>query len=123
LAQLYARLQALPRVLEPAQLALDTSQKPESVAWGDNPVTVVGLEELAVVSSITNRWPLWLDTYAADEGAPVEEVEEDAFLDDFDEAAPPPARRNESPGAALESPGQDETDEMDVVAKSNRAEE
>ncbi|MCC6168896.1 MAG: hypothetical protein IT329_16865 [Caldilineaceae bacterium] len=121
LAQLYARLQALPRVLEPTQLALDTSRKPDSAAAEEKSAAVVGLEELSVVSSITNRWPLWNGSYAAGEGMAVEELEEDAFLFDFDEAAPPPRRSETATYAELR--GEDETDEMDIVTKSGNAEE
>lgn len=116
LAQLYARLQTLPRVLEPAQLEKDrrAAEPPRALP------PAAELEDLQVLSSTTSRWPPTNNHYHDDDI--VEEVDDDPFFDDFDEASPPPARRSEELSArAAEPPSQDETDEMDVVAKSEGA--
>lgn len=134
LAQLYARLQALPRVLAPAELiAHEEKQAPVTRPPRVLPAAV-GLEELSVVSSVTNRWPLSgnhhrpsaLETVAVEEievegevaEEEVMEVDEDFLFTDFDEAsfdeAAPPAPRRIEPRA------EDETDEMDAVAKVNK---
>ncbi|HXF62178.1 MAG TPA: nitrilase-related carbon-nitrogen hydrolase [Caldilineaceae bacterium] len=118
LAQLYARLQALPRVVEPAQLA---DQDGEAA----RPADVLSLEDLSVLSSVTNRWPLLVERAQEETLQPVEEVTVDARPEE--DTPPPPAPINGPAGAAASTGSfqaisgktpEDETDEMDIIAKS-----
>jgi predicted amidohydrolase len=165
LAQLYARLQALPRVMEPLQLAADATIG-ESVTgrWKDSWSDVIELDDLAVVSTVTSRWPPTLeqrprsDPFTADELAPEPSQDEPAqeqaaILDDIDDdidavvddsraqelsnkrsseldAALPvqveldnPATAGHNQTGSLPTKTEDETDEMDVVAKTSDSRE
>jgi predicted amidohydrolase len=131
LAQLYARLQALPRVVEPAMLATEPAAADERNAAKGSSTDAATLEDLTVVSSVTNRWPPLLDQpsdQAADEvQLPIEEIEIDSLHGDFDTVPdlPMPTTAPSETDKATEDlttedkASDDETDEMDIVAKSN----
>ena len=96
LAQLYAKLQALPRVLEPAQLVgQPASALPvEQERLGDE--AVQDLDDLVVIGSVTSRWPLTPPVPLTTGIAPVEEIADDGL--DFDPAAAQDRRRNRRDG-------------------------
>jgi predicted amidohydrolase len=146
LAQLYARLQALPRVMEPLQLAADETIGESSVTgrWKDSWSDVIELDDLAVLSTVTSHWPPALEQrprsapFAEDELALEPYQDEPApepltILDnepgdergsDVDVALPVQVEldtldaTDHNQAGSLPTKTEDETDEMDVVAKS-----
>lgn len=118
LAQLYAQLQSLPRIITPAQLA--SGSEPESgPAIRRNLHAAADLEDLPVISSITNRWPLSGGLSGEKDFLVVEDVGNNPFFIDFDEASPQAQHMDDMADELVELPSEDETDEMDIVAKSS----
>ncbi len=104
LAQLYQRLQSLPRSMDEMALLPDESN-PLAALPGPGE-EAHSLDELPVLASVTARWPLDM-AHAADDA---DDLGHETILADViggeDEADPVPSHRNEA----------DETDEMDVIS-------
>ncbi len=135
LAQLYARLQALPRSLEVSEL--QTGNAPALGPPGQSQVQT--LDDLAIISTTTQRWPLYpercaepstlsaaipqevdpheddpfINADALEHDAQNEQNRLDAGADEQVDLMDAGQIRNASP--ELESDGEDETDEMDIV--------
>jgi hypothetical protein len=121
LAQLYARLQTLPKVANLEQLP------------GGDEVSAVAkralgapqsLDDLMVIATVTQRWPLQLNGPEASTHSPI--LEDDFLIktDDFvaantEQDASDPQALPPQPVGGSEN-GEDETDEMDAVIGSDR---
>ena len=105
LAQLYAKLQALPRIVEPAQLPV--AEPPP------HPDAIQQLDDLVVIGSVTSRWPLQPPPTPVTTGlAPVDEVDDEPL--DLAQAEPMPL-------SGAPAPTDDETDEMDALSDGSRS--
>jgi predicted amidohydrolase len=63
LAQLYARLQVLPKVAQLEQLTGESGEDDESARGGvDELAPAQSLDDLVVIATVTQRWPLQLET-------------------------------------------------------------
>lgn len=104
LAQLYAKLQRLPRVVEPAQLPV--AEPPP------HPDAIQQLDDLVVIGSVTSRWPLPPPPTPPSTGlAPVDEIADEPL--DLERAEP-------MPSSNAHVPTDDETDEMDALGDAGR---
>jgi predicted amidohydrolase len=116
LAQLYTRLQGLPRVAETAMLAETTANSDRT----DTPDTDIReLDELAVVSSFTSRWPLGTAVTSEAETAVVTEDQGLELSADGEEQVGVAASKHVAdPSMDTSRPHplpDDETDEMDAL--------
>lgn len=106
LAQLYERLQSLPRSLEAAEAK---GLLPESIAPGlasSAPADAHSLDELPILASVTARWPLdQADPLSPDDDLGPETILADVIGGSHETDDLPPPFRDEA----------DETDEMDVI--------
>lgn len=104
LAQLYQRLQSLPRSME--EMAMLTDETGSMAALPRPADDLHSLDELPVLASVSARWPL----DKAHPDAEADDLGHETVLADViggdDEADPVPPPRNEA----------DETDEMDVIS-------
>lgn len=143
LAQLYARLQGLPKVMEVEQLAADVSVGDASVDQRASPKEVAplqSLDDLAVISMVSSRWPLLSDTLRPPRDAddPIFDDDEDFVITPGEDAADVfatddavllagnrpngahSANRVDTHADEHGEKGDDETDEMDAVSGSDK---
>jgi predicted amidohydrolase len=113
LAQLYAKLQTLPRLSDPAQLPSAAAPALPVMELAPADEAIQDLDDLVVIGSVTSRWPLTPPTQPTIGIAPVDEIA-DATLDLSQAATAPVQPRSQT---------EDETDEMDALGTSGPARE
>lgn len=148
LAELYSRLQTLPKVAQLDQLP-DVENETETVAK-PKLLSTQNLDDLVVIATVTQRWPPMLDLpdeslipsveedefdeilfsssagFVPEHEATGDDGEEDALVDaaigsvTVHELRDNDGRDNDANGEPSEEGGEDETDEMDVVAGSDK---
>jgi predicted amidohydrolase len=142
LAQLYAKLQALPKVAEPDQLTTAASSSASASAKLAR-VPVQSLDDLVVIATATQRWPLLQEQSAIPTGfASVRVINDETFVTQpnglvmvdepstesmdeipdevlIDEDVTEDASEDQTGEESEES--EDETDEMDAVAGVDRS--
>ena len=132
LAQLYAKLQALPKVAEPEQLSKVTSTSASASAKLAK-VSVQSLDDLVVIASATQRWPLSQEQSVTPTSfASVRVLDDETFVtqpngfilvdqpstESIDEVT---ERAEEDQTGGEHEENEDETDEMDAVAGTDRS--
>jgi len=150
LAQLYARLQALPKVANMQQLAAGEMQDKKRELGAPQ-----SLDDLAVIATVSQRWPLVLESSPPQSYGPIDETiddEDDDFLitsaeleDEInahgaqqeageaepaldepasaDIAATPAGENGRVEPRAVGIEAEDETDEMDAIADGEKGKE